>query len=162
MGRGFPELEARFQVLEPEAQVLVQKHYADTIALERPLITLDELKATGWDLAILTGRPPEEVLLAWKVLGFRLPAVGDAAPHLRKPEPAGLLQLADAFRAEEILFVGDTIDDARCLRAAAALRPELRWRFGAVGPDRSRFAAEGDFSCPTLRDLLTTLNQELP
>ena len=162
LGRGFPHLEARIQALEPSAQIVVQKHYADTIRLERPLISLEELRATGWDLAVLTGRPPEELDLAWRVLGFRLPAVCDAAPHLRKPEPAGLLQLADAFRAEDILFVGDTVDDAGCLRAAAALRPELAWRFAAVGPDRARFAAPPDHQCASLRDLLPMLNQELP
>jgi histidinol-phosphate aminotransferase len=161
-GTGFPQLEARIQALEPAAQVVVQKHYADTIQLERPLVTLEELQATGRDLAILTGRPPEELSLAWRVLGFQLPAVCDAAPHLRKPEPAGLLQLADAFRAEEILFAGDTVDDARCLRAAAGLRPELTWRFAALGPDRARFAATGDVQSASLRDLLPMLNQELP
>jgi histidinol-phosphate aminotransferase len=161
-GRGFPELEARMAALEPAAQAMVQKHYADTIRLERPLVALAELQATGWDLAVLTGRPPEELNLAWRVLGFRLPAVCDAAPHLRKPEPAGLLQLADAFRAEEILFVGDTVDDARCLRAAAALRPELAWRFAALGPDRARFAAAGEVQSATLRALLPMLSQELP
>jgi histidinol-phosphate aminotransferase len=161
-GRGFPELEARIQALEPAAQAVVQKHYAETIRLERPLVTLEELRSTGWDLAILTGRPPEELLLAWRVLGFELPAVCDAAPHLRKPEPSGLLQLADAFRAEEVLFVGDTIDDARCLRFAAALRPELQWRFAGVGPDRTRFVSPEDVQFASLRDLLSALNQELP
>ena len=161
-GRGFPELEARIQALEPAAQIIVQKHYADTIRLERPLVSLDELQATGWELAVLTGRPPEEMDLAWGVLGFQLPAVCDAAPHLRKPEPAGLLQLADAFRAEAILFAGDTVDDAECLRAAAALRPELAWRFAALGPDRARFAAPEDIQSTSLRNLLPMLNQELP
>ena len=89
MGQGFPELEARFQALEPTAQAVVQKHYADTIRMERPLVSLPELQATGWDLAILTGRPPEELGLAWRVLGFQLPAICDAAPHLRKPELRG-------------------------------------------------------------------------
>jgi histidinol-phosphate aminotransferase len=162
LGHGFPELDARMQALEPGAQRVVQRHYADTIQLERPLVTLQELQATGWALAILTGRPPEELDLAWRVLGFRLPAVCDAAPHLRKPEPAGLLQLADAFRSEEILFVGDTVDDARCLRAAAACRPDLAWRFAGVGPDRARFAEAGDLQPETLRDLLPMLIQELP
>ncbi len=161
-GRGFPALEGRIQALEPSAQTIVQKHYAETIQLERPLVTLAELRATGRDLTVLTGRPPEELDLAWRVLGFELTAVCDAAPHLRKPEPAGLLQLADAFRAEEILFVGDTIDDARCLRRAAALRPELQWRFAGVGPDRLRFVSPGDVQAASLRDLLPILNQELP
>ncbi|GLH72039.1 hypothetical protein GETHLI_05410 [Geothrix limicola] len=162
LGRGFPELEARIQALEPSAQLVVQKHYADTIRLEKPLVSLDELRATGWDLAVLTGRPPEELDLAWRVLGFRLPAVCDAAPHLRKPEPAGLLQLADAFRAQTILFAGDTIDDARCLRAAAGLRPELLWRFLGLGPDRARFSGPEDLQSASLRDFLPMLNQELP
>ena len=161
-GVGLPHLEARIAGLEPGAEAVVKRHYLDTIRLERPLVSLPELQATGWELAVLTGRPPDEVLLAWQVLGFSLPAVGDAAPHLRKPEPGGLLQLADAFRAEEIVFVGDTVDDARCLRSAAALRPELTWRFAAVGPDRARFAAAGDLQAPALRDLLPALAQELP
>ncbi|WLT30096.1 aminotransferase class I/II-fold pyridoxal phosphate-dependent enzyme [Geothrix sp. PMB-07] len=161
-GRGFPELEPRMQALEPIAQGVVQKHYADTIHSERPTVTLTELRSTGWDLAVLTGRPPDELELAWQVLGFKLPAVCDAAPHLRKPEPAGLLQLADAFRAEDIVFAGDTIDDARCLRAAAALRPELRWRFAAIGPDRAHFAAPQDLSFAGLRECLPVLTQELP
>lgn len=151
-GRGFPDLEGRIRDLEPEAQAAVQRHYAETIALERPLITRAELAREGWDLAVLTGRPPEELDLAWEVLGFELPGLCDSAPHLRKPEPGGLLQLADAFRAEEILFVGDTRDDASCLRAAAALRPDLAWRFAAVGPDRARLDADLRFE--SLRDLL--------
>lgn len=161
-GRGFPELETRIRSLEAGAQVVVQKHYADTIRMERPLATLPELEATGLELAVLTGRPPEELVLAWQVLGFRLPAVCDAAPHLRKPEPSGLLQLADAFRAEEVIFAGDTVDDAGCLRAAAALRPEVRWRFAALGPDRARFALPADLQSENLRALLPLLNEECP
>jgi histidinol-phosphate aminotransferase len=156
-GRGFPTLEARMAALEPEAQRAVQAEYAITVELERPLVTLPELEATGWDLAILTGRPPEELDLAWRVLGFRLPAVCDSAPHLRKPEPAGLLQLAEAFRAEVICFAGDTRDDAKALQAARAIRPDLTWRFAALGPDRDRFAQADDLARPTLRDLLKDL-----
>ena len=154
-GKGFPELEGRIRDLEPIAQHAVQRHYADTVALERPLITREELDLEGWDLAVLTGRPPEELAFAWKVLGFELPGLCDSGPHLRKPEPAGLLQLADAFRAEEVLFVGDTRDDAACLRAAAQIRSELSWRFAAVGPDRDRLDADLRFE--TLRDLLKEL-----
>ncbi|HJU84355.1 MAG TPA: HAD family hydrolase, partial [Holophagaceae bacterium] len=156
-GHGFAELEPRLHALEPGAQKVVQRHYADTVSYERPLVSLADLEAVGWDLAVLTGRPPDELELAWKVLGFRLPAVCDAAPHLRKPEPGGLLQLADAFRAREILFAGDTRDDAACLRAAAALRPELTWRFAALGPERPRFAAPGDLQHGTLRELLKVI-----
>lgn len=154
-GEGFPGLEDRIRELEPTAQRAVQRHYAETAVWERPLATRDDLRIEGWDLAVLTGRPPEELELAWRVLGFELPGLCDSAPHLRKPEPGGLLQLADAFRAEEVLFVGDTRDDAACLRAAASIRPELRWRFAAVGPDRDRLDA--DLRAATLCDLLKEL-----
>ena len=67
------------------------------------------------NLAVFTGRPPQELSSAFDLLGFRLPAVGDSAPHLRKPRPEGLIQLADAFRAGQITFVGDSRDDASAL-----------------------------------------------
>jgi histidinol-phosphate aminotransferase len=151
---------ARIAELEPRAKEVVQRHYADTLHFERPLISLEELRAFPGDLAILTGRPPEELDLAWKVLGWRLPAIADSVPHLRKPSPSGLLQLADAFRAEQVTFAGDTLDDAACLSAARQLRPEIRWRFAAIGPDRGRFAAPGDPQAATLRELFPILLQE--
>ncbi len=160
-GIGFPDLETEIHAREVGAQIAVQRHYAETSKLEKPLIELAALKVLGWDVAILTGRPPEELVMAFQVLGWQLPAIADAAPHLRKPMPHGLLQLADAFRAEAIVFVGDTRDDAACLRAAREIRSDLTWRFAAVGPDRGRIAQGGDLSAPTLLDLLPLL-QELP
>ncbi len=159
-GIGFPDLEAEFQQRESSAQAVVQKHYAETSKLESPLIDLQALRSLGCDLAILTGRPPEELIMAFEVLGWKLPAIADAAPHLRKPSPSGLLQLADAFRAESITFVGDTRDDAACLRSAREIRPDLTWRFAAVGADRDLFSDPGDLSAPTLLDLLPLLQEQ--
>lgn len=158
-GIGFPDLESEIQERELPAQLVVQKHYAETCKLETPLIELQALLALGCDLAILTGRPPEELAMAYEVLGWQLPAIADAAPHLRKPSPCGLLQLADAFRAETITFVGDTCDDAACLRAAREIRPDLTWRFAAVGGDRELIRDHRDLSAPTLLDLLPLLQE---
>ncbi|MBP1626878.1 MAG: family HAD-type hydrolase [Holophagaceae bacterium] len=160
MGEGFPELEPRIAVLEDLVKPVVQRHYEDTISFEKAFATLEELQATGFELAILTGRPPEELAMAWRVLGFELPAIPDRAPHLRKPSPCGLLQLADAFQATDIVFAGDTVDDASCLRRAAEIRPELRWRFAAIGPERQRFERPEDFSFAFLRELLPVLQRE--
>lgn len=156
-GVGFPDLEARIQVLEPLCQVAVQKHYARTRRLERPLVGHPELQAFRGDVAIFTGRPPEELAMAFQVLRFRLPAVSDSAPHLRKPRPEGLLQLADAFRAEEVIFVGDTCDDATALRAARDLHPRIRWTFAGVGPERATFLREGDLQGSNLKEILSKL-----
>jgi len=106
---------------------------------------------------VLTGRNEEELESGFQVLGFRLPAVPDRAPHLRKPMPGGLLQLADAFLADEIVFAGDTRDDAAALRAAREARPDLVWTFAAVGSLRDSIAREGDLRAPSLRALLSVL-----
>lgn len=158
-GIGFPDLEERIQALEPRCREAVQRHYAATKSLEQPLISLPELQVLGIDLAVFTGRPPEEWAMAVEVLGFELPAVTDSAAHLRKPRPDGLLQLVDAFRAQEVLFVGDTRDDAACLREARALRPDVQWSFAAVGPDRERIG--GDLTGLTLRELLPEIQRRL-
>jgi phosphoglycolate phosphatase-like HAD superfamily hydrolase len=157
VGKGFPHLEARIRELEPACQAAVQKHYVRSRRLERPLVTREELDVFPGDLAIFTGRPPDELTLAFHVLGFRLPALADSAPHLRKPRPEGLLQLADAFRATRVTFVGDTCDDASALRSARALCPGVEWVFAAVGTDRHWIAEEGDLQAKGLKDLLPQL-----
>jgi phosphoglycolate phosphatase-like HAD superfamily hydrolase len=161
-GIGFPHLEARIRELEPLCQAVVQKHYARTRRLERPLVNLQDLQAFKGDLAIFTGRPPEELIMAFEVLKFRLPAMSDSAPHLRKPRPEGLLQLADGYRSARVVFVGDTCDDAAALAAARALNPGVEWVFAGVGPERERFTGAGDLSAASLKDLMPQLQAGSP
>ena len=155
--KGLPHLEKRIRELEPICQAAVQRHYVRTRRMERPMITREELDRFPGDVAIFTGRPPDELTLAFQVLGFRIPAVADSAPHLRKPRPEGLLQLADGFRATRVVFVGDTCDDAAALRGARALCPGIEWLFAAVGPDRNWIADETDLQARTLIELLPQL-----
>ncbi len=150
-------LEDRIQDLEPRAQAQVQRHYAQTKSMERPTVGRMDLLEVPAQLAILTGRPPEELDLAFEVLGFALPAVSDSAPRFRKPEPAGLLLLAERFGAKRVVFVGDTPDDAACLRAARQAQPGLSWTFAGVGPDRTRFLTPGDLQAEDLPQLLPIL-----
>jgi phosphoglycolate phosphatase-like HAD superfamily hydrolase len=149
-------LEAALSELFAESAARVAHHYEHTRACEVPLVTLAELEALGAPFAILTGRDPRELRDAMSTLGFSCEAVCAHAPHVEKPRPGGLLQLADAFRATHVVFVGDTRDDRAALDAAAKLRPETHFRFAAVGPDRDSFARpeEGDRVAATLRDLL--------
>lgn len=158
-GVGFPDLEGRIRELEPSCQRVVQRHYAETRRLEVPLITLPALEATGLELAICTGRPPAELSQAFETLGFELPAVCDSEPRFRKPSPDGLLVLAERFKAQEIIFAGDTRDDAAALRAARGLRPEIKWTFAAIGPERERIALPGDLQAETLRELLPQISK---
>mgnify|MGYP003381268256 CR=1 FL=1 len=160
-------LEGRLLSHLADASARVARHYETTKSSEHPLVTQAELRALGVPFAILTGRSPHELEDAFTLLGFRCEAVCDSALHLAKPRPAGLLQLADAFRATEIVFVGDTKDDRTALERAAALRPETHFRFAAVGPDRGSFAriavavegadedADADLEADTLREILS-------
>jgi len=153
-------LEARVRAWEPRCEVAVRQHYRRTARLARAMVAPEQLSAVRGDLAICTGRPPGELASGFELLGFELPAVSDRAPHLRKPRPEGLIQLADAFRAERIVFVGDSLDDAAALRGARGLRPELDWCFAAVGPQRASFARAGDLQAEGLAELLE--NGDLP
>ncbi len=156
-------LEGRLLSHLADASARVARHYETTKSSEHPLVTQAELRALGVPFAILTGRSPHELEDAFTLLGFRCEAVCDSALHLAKPRPAGLLQLADAFRATEVVFVGDTKDDRTALERAAALRPETHFRFAAVGPDRGSFArtgdadadADADLEADTLREILS-------
>jgi len=153
--------QKRIAELEPLCKERVQFHYQGVKHLERPLITLPELEnIKGWDVAILTGRPPDELALAFDVLEFELPAVCDSCPEFRKPEPGGLLHLAEAFGAHEIFFVGDTMDDTTCLRRARDSAHNsgltLEFVFVAVGKLRHEIAQPGDLAYPTLRDFISS------
>ena len=150
-------LEDRVLELEASCTPVVRKQYALFRRLLGPIVTREQLSAFPGELAIFTGRPPQEQVAVPEVLGFCLPMVGDSAPHLRKPRPEGLIQLADAFRADRITFVGDSRDDADALQGARSLRPDLDWSFGAVGPDRALIALASDLQGPSLPDLLAQL-----
>ena len=159
---GFPDLEARIQELEPACAEVVVRHYKSVPPPDVALVTLAELEALPWDKAVLTGRNYEEMEWGFNSLGFRLPGVADGGPHLRKPCPGGLLQLADAYQAEEIVFVGDTRDDAQALRLAREARPDLVWTFAAVGPLRNAIARAEDLRAPSLSALLAILKGARP
>ena len=62
-------------------------------------------------------------------------AMGDAPD---KPDPTGLLRLAESLAAGEtpewIAYIGDTVADVQTVINARAQRPELIWRSVAVAP----------------------------
>lgn len=152
-----PNLEAGLAKSFGIASERVAHHYETTKASEAPLVTKDEITRLGVPFAILTGRAPHELRDAFVTLGLTCEAVCDSAPHLAKPSPAGLLQLADSFRATDVVFVGDTVDDRATVVRARPLRRETRFIFAGVGPDRASFVRDdtSDLEAPTLRELFT-------
>ncbi len=139
-GTGFPDLEERVQALEPGCADVVASRTVRAGAGQPPGqpggAGSPGLGPGGAHRAQRRGDGHRV-----RGAGFHLPAVAARAPHLRKPLPGGLLQLADRS-SEAVVFVGDTRDDAQALRLAREARPTWcgpspRWdRSGTPSPGR--------------------------
>lgn len=73
-----------------------------------------------FELAIFTGRTTLEAEITLKRQGLRdrfLLVTSDDIDR-EKPAPDGLLRIAELRPGRQLLYVGDTVDDARCARAA--------------------------------------------
>jgi len=79
-----------------------------------------ERLAETWRFSVFTGRVVRELEVTLDRFARRLtfdPIItADDAPA--KPSPDGLLQIARICGAKELWYIGDTVDDARCARAA--------------------------------------------
>jgi HAD superfamily hydrolase (TIGR01548 family) len=80
---------------------------------------LDRLSA-NFEFAIFTGRTTEEAEITLNREGLRdrflLVSADDV--EREKPAPDGLLKIAALAPSKKLLYIGDTVDDARCARAA--------------------------------------------
>jgi len=80
---------------------------------------LDRL-AEKFEFAIFTGRTTEEAEITLKREGLRdrffLVTASDV--EREKPAPDGLLKIAALHPSKKLLYIGDTVDDARCAKAA--------------------------------------------
>jgi len=73
-----------------------------------------------FEFAIFTGRTTEEAEITLKREGVRerflLVSANDV--ECEKPAPDGLLKIAAMHPGKKLLYIGDTVDDARCAKAA--------------------------------------------
>jgi HAD superfamily hydrolase (TIGR01548 family) len=73
-----------------------------------------------FDFAIFTGRTTEEAEITLNREGVRdrfyLVSANDV--ECEKPAPEGLLKIAALHPGKKLLYIGDTVDDARCAKAA--------------------------------------------
>lgn len=73
-----------------------------------------------FEFAIFTGRTTQEAEITLKREGVRdrflLVSANDVESE--KPAPDGLLKIAAMHPSKKLLYIGDTVDDARCAKAA--------------------------------------------
>ena len=81
---------------------------------------LDRL-AEKFEFAIFTGRTTEEAEITLEREGLRdrflLVTANDV--ECEKPAPDGLLKIAELRPSKKLLYIGDTVDDARCAKSAS-------------------------------------------
>jgi HAD superfamily phosphatase len=78
--------------------------------------------AARFDFAIFTGRMRWEAQVTLDRCAPSLrfdPIIGMREVTAQKPAPEGLLKIAAANPGRDMWYIGDTVDDARCARAAA-------------------------------------------
>jgi len=93
--------------------------------------------AARFDFAIFTGRMRWEAEVTLQRCAPSLhfdPIVGMEEVTAHKPAPEGLLKIAAGAAGRELWYIGDTVDDARCARAAGV--PFI----GIASPDSPRRA----------------------
>jgi HAD superfamily phosphatase len=109
--------------------------------------TLEDL-AARFDFALFTGRMRAEAELTLRRFAPSLrfsPIIGMHEVSAHKPAPEGLLKIVAAAGNRQLWYIGDTVDDARCGRAAGV--PFI----GIAAPANPRYA-----------ELLTLLESEKP
>ena len=113
-----------FQAVVDYFQGLFHGNGADGLILRERWMAHDglfERLGARCDLAIFTGRMRWEAEVTLKRFAPSLrfdPIVGMHEVTALKPAPEGLLKIAAAAGGRKIWYIGDTVDDARCARAA--------------------------------------------
>ncbi len=82
--------------------------------------TLEKL-SREFRFAVFTGRPKDEALITLERFAAGLvfdPVIAMEDVTERKPAPEGLTRILETVEAGKLYYIGDTVDDARCARAA--------------------------------------------
>ena len=80
-----------------------------------------EALSRQFEFAVFTGRPQAEAQLTLKRFGAGVvfhPVIAMEEVEHHKPHPEGLLRIVQDNPGRTIYYIGDTVDDARCARAA--------------------------------------------
>ncbi|HYW41597.1 MAG TPA: TIGR01548 family HAD-type hydrolase [Bryobacteraceae bacterium] len=113
----FEDVKARFQELfrgNGDGGLMLRERW-----VARPGV-LEKL-GRDFGLAVFTGRPKDEAEITLRRFAPDLvfdPVIAMEDVENHKPAPEGLLRIREQHGDAKIFYIGDTVDDARCARAA--------------------------------------------
>jgi len=123
---GTAGVDTPFEQVKAHFQSIFHGNGTDGLMLREQWVarpgTLEKLNRQ-FRFALFTGRQKWEAELTLRRFAPELefsPIVGMDEVRRHKPDPEGLLQILDANPGAKAYYVGDTVDDARCARAAGA------------------------------------------
>lgn len=115
----------RYRVMEDTPPDMDTEGYID----DEPVLLAPDTKAglDAWPVGILTGRPADEAHIALDRVGLEIPdeylfTMDDWAAG--KPDPTALITIAGRLNTDNVVFVGDTLDDIKTAINAAETDPE--------------------------------------
>ncbi|MFC5970742.1 TIGR01548 family HAD-type hydrolase [Halomarina salina] len=106
-------------------------HDETVLAAPETVEALTERYAVG----VVTGRPEAEAALALDRVGLDLPdehVVTMDSPVAGKPDPEGIVGLAERLDAERLAFAGDTLDDVRTVHNAREVDDRTYFGIGVL------------------------------
>jgi HAD superfamily hydrolase (TIGR01548 family) len=124
----------RYRDLEDGAPDIESEGFieAETVLVDpETLETLTE----RWSVGVVTGRPAAEAAIALERVGLDLPeehVVTMDSPVAGKPDPEGLVTLAERLDAERLAFAGDTLDDVRTVHNARVVDDRTYFGVGVL------------------------------
>ncbi|MFP4530580.1 MAG: TIGR01548 family HAD-type hydrolase [Halodesulfurarchaeum sp.] len=163
---GYRELEGGEPDLYQSGEGNVDLPPEGFMADEPVLIEPDTIEALAaeFELGVVTGRPRAEAELALDRVGLDVPgerlfAMEDWAG---KPDPAGLITVAERANAEAVAFAGDTRDDIRTAKNAQGEDPERTYAgIGVLTGGLSGEAGRAAFEAVGAEAVVESVN-ELP
>ncbi|MFD1511794.1 TIGR01548 family HAD-type hydrolase [Halomarina rubra] len=123
----YRELEGGDTIIEREGFI----HDESVLVAPETLDHLRERYAVG----VVTGRPEAEAALALERVGLDLPdehVVTMDSPVAGKPDPEGLVGLAERLDADRLAFAGDTLDDVQTVHNARTVDDRTYFGIGVL------------------------------
>jgi HAD superfamily phosphatase len=117
-------IDASFETVKDYFQSIFLGNGSDGLILREQWVARPgtfEALADRFDFALFTGRPLPDAQFTLNRFAGALkfaPMIGMYEVERHKPDPQGLQLILAANPGRKIFYVGDTVDDARCARAA--------------------------------------------